>query len=178
MAALFTSTSMRPKRSAIVLASRCVSCSFDTSTRSKACGAPSDEARSRIYYTVNEGGYTKVFAIDSRTYKPLALPKLPAADNVRIGGLTRNGRFVQLSTDGATFADSSSAGGPRVSSVSKWMARDPVTVAPETTVAEALNQMLFGGFRHLPVMEGQSVVGVVSMRDLARNVAGGSGNHD
>ena len=52
------------------------------------------------------------------------------------------------------------------------------TVTPETTVAEALNQMLFGGFRHLPVMDGHSVVGVVSMRDLARNIAGGTGNHD
>ena len=52
------------------------------------------------------------------------------------------------------------------------MARDPVTVATETTVAEALNQMLFGGFRHLPVMEGDSVVGMISMRDLAKSMAG------
>ena len=43
---------------------------------------------------------------------------------------------------------------------------------PTTTVAEALNQMLFGGFRHLPVMEGDSVVGMVSMRDLAKSMAG------
>jgi CBS domain-containing protein len=31
---------------------------------------------------------------------------------------------------------------------------NPVTIGPDTTVAEALNQMLFGGFRHLPVMDG------------------------
>ena len=70
------------------------------------------------------------------------------------------------------LADSSTADRARVSSVSEWMAQDPVTVAPETTVAEALNQMLFGGFRHLPVMVGNSVVGVVSMRDLAKSIAG------
>jgi CBS domain-containing protein len=66
---------------------------------------------------------------------------------------------------------SSSADLARVSSVSKWMSRDPVTIGPDTTVAEALNRMLFGGFRHLPVMGGDAVVGMVSMRDLARSIA-------
>jgi CBS domain-containing protein len=70
------------------------------------------------------------------------------------------------------LADSSSADRARVSSVSQWMARDPVTVGPDATVAEALNQMLFGGFRHLPVMESDSVVGMISMRDLAKSMAG------
>jgi CBS domain-containing protein len=66
---------------------------------------------------------------------------------------------------------SSSADLARVSSVSKWMSRDPMTIGPDTTVAEALNRMLFGGFRHLPVMDGDAVVGMVSMRDLARSIA-------
>ena len=66
---------------------------------------------------------------------------------------------------------SSSADLARVSPASKWMTRDPVTIAAETTVAEALNRMLFGGFRHLPVMDGDAVVGMVSMRDLARSIA-------
>lgn len=70
------------------------------------------------------------------------------------------------------LGNSSTADLARVSNVSKWMARDPVTVGPETTVAEALNQMLFGGFRHLPVLVGDSVVGMVSMRDLAKSMAG------
>jgi CBS domain-containing protein len=58
----------------------------------------------------------------------------------------------------------------RVSTVHRWMSEHPVTVDPATTVADALNQMLFGGFRHLPVMEQERVVGVVSMRDLARSI--------
>jgi len=69
------------------------------------------------------------------------------------------------------LGDSSSADLARVSPVSKWMSPDPDTIEPETTVAEALNRMLFGGFRHLPVMDGEAVVGVVSMRDLARSMA-------
>jgi CBS domain-containing protein len=53
------------------------------------------------------------------------------------------------------------------------MTRDPVTVAPDVPVAEALDHMLFGGFRHLPVTESDAVTGMVSMRDLAKNIATG-----
>ena len=69
------------------------------------------------------------------------------------------------------LGDSSSADLARVSQVSKWMSRDPETIGPETVVAEALDRMLFGGFRHLPVLDGEAVVGMVSMRDLARSMA-------
>lgn len=71
------------------------------------------------------------------------------------------------------LAQSSKADAARVSSVSRWMTRDPLTVGPDTSVGEALDRMLSGGFRHLPVMEGHAVVGVVSMRDLARSIARG-----
>jgi CBS domain-containing protein len=69
------------------------------------------------------------------------------------------------------LAHSAKADLARISSVTQWMSRDPVTIGPDTTVAEALNQMLFGGFRHLPVMDGDAVVGIVSMRDLAKSIA-------
>ena len=52
--------------------------------------------------------------------------------------------------------------------VAQWMTRNPVTVRPEASVEEALEIMLAGHFRHLPVMEGERLVGVVSIRDLSR----------
>ena len=52
--------------------------------------------------------------------------------------------------------------------VSDWMTRDPRTVTPETPIAEALQAMLAGGFRHLPVLLDGEVEGIVSIRDLAR----------
>jgi CBS domain-containing protein len=52
--------------------------------------------------------------------------------------------------------------------VSEWMTADPVTVGSETSVEEALDTMLARGFRHLPVVEDDRVVGVVSLRDLSR----------
>jgi CBS domain-containing protein len=51
--------------------------------------------------------------------------------------------------------------------VSEWMTRDPITVPPDTPVREALERMISGGFRHLPVVDEEAVVGVVSMRDLS-----------
>ena len=52
--------------------------------------------------------------------------------------------------------------------VTQWMTRNPVTAGPETSVDRALEIMLAGNFRHLPVTEGDRVVGVVSIRDLSR----------
>lgn len=71
------------------------------------------------------------------------------------------------------LAESSKADLARVSSVSKWMTREPLTIGPDTSVGEALDRMLFGGFRHLPVVESDAVVGMVSMRDLAGSISRG-----
>jgi CBS domain-containing protein len=51
--------------------------------------------------------------------------------------------------------------------VSEWMTRNPITVPPDTDARDALKTMLDGGFRHLPVIDGEHIVGVVSMRDLS-----------
>ncbi len=56
--------------------------------------------------------------------------------------------------------------------VAQWMTRDPETVDPDVPVREALQRMLEGGFRHLPVAEAGRVVGMVSIRDLGRALAG------
>jgi CBS domain-containing protein len=55
--------------------------------------------------------------------------------------------------------------------VSHWMTRDPTTIDPTASVKEALEIMLAKGFRHLPVKEGGSVVGMVSIRDLSEALA-------
>jgi CBS domain-containing protein len=50
--------------------------------------------------------------------------------------------------------------------VSEWMTADPLTIPATTPAEEALRTMLDRGFRHLPIAEGDRVVGIVSMRDL------------
>lgn len=50
--------------------------------------------------------------------------------------------------------------------VSDWMIVEPKTVEPETPVLEAEWIMQEGGFRHLPVMHQDRLVGIISDRDL------------
>jgi dipeptidyl aminopeptidase/acylaminoacyl peptidase len=58
-----------------------------------------DHARTRILYTTNEGGYTRLHALDARTKKPLKLPSFPDADHVRFGATTPDGKLTTLSVD-------------------------------------------------------------------------------
>jgi CBS domain-containing protein len=52
--------------------------------------------------------------------------------------------------------------------VREWMTADPVTASPDMQAAEAAEIMLEKGFRHLPVVEGERAVGIVSVRDVLR----------
>jgi CBS domain-containing protein len=50
--------------------------------------------------------------------------------------------------------------------VSAWMTPDPQSAGPDTSIEDAAQMMFLNGFRHLPIMEGRHVCGVVSLRDL------------
>ena len=50
--------------------------------------------------------------------------------------------------------------------VMDWMTPDPQSAGADTSVEEAAVIMLKNGFRHLPVVDGRTVCGVVSLRDL------------
>src|SRR5919202_1948938 len=52
--------------------------------------------------------------------------------------------------------------------VREWMTADPVTLPPSASPQEAAEIMLERGFRHVPVVDGEQTVGIVSSRDVAR----------
>jgi CBS domain-containing protein len=74
------------------------------------------------------------------------------------------GIFTERDIVRALAADFDAAG----HEVGDWMTAQPATVRPDVSVRDALDQMLAGGYRHLPVVESGSTVGMVSIRDLSR----------
>jgi CBS domain-containing protein len=52
--------------------------------------------------------------------------------------------------------------------VSDQMTHDPITVGRSASNGEAASLMIHGGFRHVPVVEDEKLVGIVSIRDLLR----------
>jgi CBS domain-containing protein len=51
------------------------------------------------------------------------------------------------------------------------MTADPVFLRMDDDVAVAINKMSIGGFRHIPLLEGATPVGVLSIRDVFRHIA-------
>jgi CBS domain-containing protein len=104
-----------------------------------------------------------------------ASPDAPLADTAaamvgqKVGSaLIMQGRFLAgILTERDVLRAAASGNDLTSSPVSAWMTKDPEQASPDTTVEDAAQLMLLHGFRHLPVVEGREVCGVVSLRDLA-----------
>jgi CBS domain-containing protein len=61
-------------------------------------------------------------------------------------------------------------GGLESGLVADWMTHHPETIEASDSTGHAASLMIHGGFRHLPVADGDTVVGIISIRDLMRVV--------
>lgn len=50
--------------------------------------------------------------------------------------------------------------------ISHYMTHDPVTLSADDKIAFALHKMNLGGYRHIPILAGDKLVGVISIRDI------------
>ena len=78
-------------------------------------------------------------------------------DGDRLVGILTERDILKAVATGATDAP-----------VTDAMTHSPETVEGDETVGHAASLMIHGGFRHLPVVEGNRVVGMISIRDLVR----------
>jgi dipeptidyl aminopeptidase/acylaminoacyl peptidase len=86
-----------------------------------------DDIRSKVFYSVNEGGYSRVHALDARTFAPLEMPKLPPADQYGFGSTSPDGRFTVFSVGTATAPSQSLVYDWSSKTLTRWL----VPSAPE-----------------------------------------------
>jgi CBS domain-containing protein len=80
-------------------------------------------------------------------------------------------RLIGILTERDIVRALSSAHDAPMRPVIEWMTKDPTTARPDDEVRNALRIMVDGGFRHLPILEGEQPVGMVSIRDVAGAMA-------
>jgi CBS domain-containing protein len=81
------------------------------------------------------------------------------------------GRVIGILTERDMLRAMADRSHPSQARVREWMTPEPVTATPDTSAEEAAKIMLDRNFRHLPVMEGERAVGIVSIRDVAQWIA-------
>lgn len=86
-----------------------------------------------------------------------AISSVVVMDGDRLAGIVTERDLVNLVAEG---------GDPKTTKVADRMTTSVDTVDPKTDIAEAAEHMARLRIRHLPVVEGQGVVGIISIRDL------------
>jgi CBS domain-containing protein len=101
-------------------------------------------------------------------------PDIPVADVARsmvkgrVGSalVMRSSMLVGIFTERDVLRAAASGKDLTTSRVADWMTSDPETVDADIDSEDAAELMLSRGFRHLPIVEGNECVGIVSLRDV------------
>jgi CBS domain-containing protein len=82
---------------------------------------------------------------------------LAVLDKGRLVGIISERDLVQALAEGI---------GPDEPAVPTYMTENPSTVHPDDDSAEVATEMMNQGIRHMPVVDGDRILGMVSIRDL------------
>ena len=102
---------------------------------------------------------SETLAVASSRMKDGSVGSVIVVDGERPIGILTERDLVRFAASGAD------ASGTKVS---EWMTEDPDHIGPEVNVQEAFASLASHGYRHIPVVEADRLVGVVSMRDLMK----------
>ena len=78
------------------------------------------------------------------------------------------GRLVGILTDRDVLRSVAARTHSSEERVRSWMTSEPIAVGADTTPEEAARIMLDHGFRHLPIVEGERAIGIISIRSVLR----------
>jgi len=97
----------------------------------------------------------------------LAAAKLMRDKEIGALPVIEEGKLVGMITErDMTFRILAEGVNPSKVFVSEYMTPDPVYVSPFADVMDCLNLMKDKKIRHVPVLEGEKLVGIVSVRDV------------
>ncbi|TMA86328.1 MAG: CBS domain-containing protein, partial [Deltaproteobacteria bacterium] len=112
----------------------------------------------------------EVMTADPLTAAPSAsLAEIAAAMRGRGVGSTvivEEGRVVGIVTERDALAALAAGAHPVAARAESWMTRSPLTLSPADGITHALEEMLNRSFRHIPIVDGGRLVGLVSLRQL------------
>ena len=93
--------------------------------------------------------------------------KIMASKRISAVLVVQNNRLTGIVTE-RDLAKKVIAGGldPETTKLSEIMTKNPDTLSPDDSPINALELMSTRGYRHLPVVNGDDLVGMVSIRDL------------
>ena len=93
--------------------------------------------------------------------------KMMASKRISAVLVVQNNRLTGIVTE-RDLAKKVIAGGldPETTKLSEIMTKNPDTLSPDDSPINALELMSTRGYRHLPVVNGDDLVGMVSIRDL------------
>ena len=92
--------------------------------------------------------------------------QLMASEKIGALPVVKDGRLAGIFTERDALVRVLARGlDPDATRLAEVMTADPVTIDARRPLKHALQMMVDGNFRHVPVVEGGSVVGMVSARD-------------
>lgn len=111
------------------------------------------------------------FADVAQMMRSHGISSVVVLDGKKLEGIVTERDIVNLVAEG---------GDPNTTTVESGMTRgDLITVGSKTELSEAAERMVSRNIRHLPVVDGGNVVGIVSIRDMTRWAAEElSGGHE
>ena len=117
------------------------------------------EKKSNAIFSVNPSGPVEKVLILMRDHRVRAIPVIDGDDLVGIVSQGDCAIKVLLPFNN-----------PKEVPVSKIMTVNPLTVSPSNSLEECMAIMVHKHIRHLPVLEGKKVIGIISVGDTVKNI--------